>query len=334
MPSLKDESPTVTVITTYRNSDGLINRAVRSILANSLQSIEVIVINDGSDYPDPISKEYLNDRRLRYTEIEHRGRAEALNFALSQARGEFVAVLDCDDVCSHDRFEKQVCALRNSTAVLCYCNARFVTKKNRYISESDYALRHEEIVDQLLELNPFPHSSVMFRRDVVLKIGGYRTHVEKSVDYNLYLDLLVNGETFVGVKEPLVQIMFDGSTWGRSGFEDLQTKYGLMGLVRYHCLQKYDVDLFSPNSWNRFNILFSSWFSNSGISEYHYLNKIFKSLKHGSYDFSTINFMTIIKSAGNLLFRLPDVLKFRKTAKQTIAEEILFKLRSQGIFDA
>ena len=84
----------------------------------------------------------------------------------------------------------------------------------------------------------------MFRRDVVLKIGGYRTNVEKSVDYNLYLDLLVNGETFVGVKEPLVQIMFDGSTWGRSGFEDLQTKYGLMGLVRYHCLQKYDVDLF------------------------------------------------------------------------------------------
>ena len=76
------------------------------------------MINDGSDYPDPISKEYLKDRRLRYTEIEHRGRAEALNFALSQARGEFVAVLDCDDVCSHDRFEKQVYALRNSTASL------------------------------------------------------------------------------------------------------------------------------------------------------------------------------------------------------------------------
>jgi glycosyltransferase involved in cell wall biosynthesis len=334
VPSLKDESPTVTVLTTYRNSDGLINRAVRSILANSLQSIEVVVINDGSDYPDPISEEYLNDKRLRYTEIEHRGRAEALNLALSQARGEFVAILDCDDVCSHDRFEKQVRALRNSNAVLCYCNARFVTKKNRYISESDYALKHEEIVDQLLELNPFPHSSVMFRREVVLNIGGYRTNVEKSVDFNLYLDLLVNGGTFVGLKEPLVQIMFDSTTWGRSGFEDLQTKYGLMGLVRYHCLQKYDVDLFSADSWNRFNILFSSWFSNSGISEYHYLNKIFKSFKHGSYDFSTINFMTLIKSAGSLLFRLPDVLEFRKTAKQTIAEEILLKLKLQGIFDA
>lgn len=331
---MQGEFPTVSVITTYRNSDGLINRAIRSILTSSLQSIEIIVINDGSDYSDQISEEYLNDSRLRYTKIKHIGRARALNLALSQAQGEFVAILDCDDVCSHDRFEKQVYALRKSTAVLCYCNARFVTRKNRYIEESNYGLRHEEIIEQLFELNPFPHSSVMFRRDVVMKIGGYRTNIEKSLDYNLYLDLLLNGGTFIGLKEPLVQIMLDGTTWGRNGFEDLQTKYGLMGLVRYYCLQKHNVDLYSSVFWTKFNTLFSNWFFESGISEYYYINKIFKSVNHGSYDFSFIRVMTLIKSASRLLFKLSDVLEFKRSAKQKKAEEILITLRSQGIFDA
>ena len=138
----------------------------------------------------------------------------------------------------------------------------------------------------------------------------------------------------MGVKDPLAQIMLDVSTWGRSGFEDLQTKYGLMGLVRYYCLQKHNVDLYSSNFWVKFNILFSNWYSDSGISEYYYLNKIFKSVRNGPYDFSHIKFMILINTAGRLLFKLPDVLEFKRSAKQKKAEAILLALESQGIFDA
>lgn len=99
------------VIPSYRRHEEVI-RAVRSALSQTLPPTEVIVVNDGPDQVKAQLLQDLQDARVKYVEAPRRGRASATrNFGISEARGQWIALLDDDDVWLPNKLEAQFATL-------------------------------------------------------------------------------------------------------------------------------------------------------------------------------------------------------------------------------
>lgn len=112
------DSPRLTVLITLYNKGAYIVEALDSVLNGSYRDLEVLVVDDGSTDDGPSRVERYDDTRLRFLRSRvNTGRAAAANRGYDAARGDFVAVLDADDVAHPDRFSKQVAFMDAHPAV-------------------------------------------------------------------------------------------------------------------------------------------------------------------------------------------------------------------------
>lgn len=188
--------PRVSVILPVHNGARFVERAIRSVGQQIFSDWELIVVDDGSTdaTPEIVRSLGKQDRRIRYVRNqENLGIQKSLNRGLSEARGEYVARIDDDDWWEDTgKLEKQVELLDSHPEVALVGTGTVVVDEEgkeifRFLQpETDAAIRRK-----ILFKNCFTHSSVMFRRDVVLGYGGYdespqAKHVE---DYDLWLKL-------------------------------------------------------------------------------------------------------------------------------------------------
>jgi glycosyltransferase involved in cell wall biosynthesis len=191
----------VSVILPVHNGMPYLPSSIESMLAQTYSNMEVIVVDDGSNDG---TKEYLQsipDSRMRILrEDACHGVVAALSRGLSEARGEFIARQDADDLSHPERLERQVQYLQNhpDVAVVATC-ADFINDEGNPI-DTDWtrAVRsqHDPAVSpgQVRSLLPLTccliHGTVMARTDVLRKAGGYRAEFEWAEDYDLWLRLL------------------------------------------------------------------------------------------------------------------------------------------------
>jgi glycosyltransferase involved in cell wall biosynthesis len=120
-------SPLVSIITPTYNHEKFIRACIESVLRQTYQNWEQIIIDDGStDATAQIVREYCDDR-IRYYYQENAGieaLAHTYNGALSLARGELVAILEGDDFWPGDKLSRMVPAFENSSVVLAYGEMR------------------------------------------------------------------------------------------------------------------------------------------------------------------------------------------------------------------
>jgi len=101
--------PKVSVIIPTYNRAKLLKRAIQSVLNQTYQDYEIIIVDDGSTDNTQDLVNNINDRRLRYIRHDvNRGEAAARNTGIKAAKGEYVAFQDSDDESSPERFEKQI----------------------------------------------------------------------------------------------------------------------------------------------------------------------------------------------------------------------------------
>lgn len=182
--------PLISVILPVYNAEEYIYESIQSILNQSYNTFEVIIINDGStDSTEEIIKSF-NDNRIRYYKNEKNLRLiSSLNFGLQLVRGEYIARIDSDDIALPNRFEKQVEFLENNLDYgLIGCFAQEFGDSNNVIK---YVVDDEDIRYAFLTHNPFIHSSVMFRSSIIkkynLQYDKQWIHVE---DYDFWIQLL------------------------------------------------------------------------------------------------------------------------------------------------
>jgi glycosyltransferase involved in cell wall biosynthesis len=198
----------VSVLMPVYNAERYVAEAIESILAQTFNDFELIIVDDGStDQSLSILRRYSEqDARIRSTSSPHRGICATRNAALAMSRGEFIAVLDSDDVASPDRFEKQVGFLRtHPECVAVGCGAEVIDAEGALIGRWFMPPSHNEIDQTHLHVGmAMIHSALMARRLAVNRVGGYHLESESCEDLDLFLRLADVGQ-LVNLEEPLIK---------------------------------------------------------------------------------------------------------------------------------
>lgn len=184
-------SPRVTVLMPIYNGEAFVRDAVESILTQTYRNFELLVVDDGStDATLNIVRSYDDDRLRVLQNAQNLGLPAALNVGVRAARGALIARQDVDDISYPDRLKRQVAFLDANPAVV-VLGTQFVSLNERgrrrplhlwMKCRSALGIRW-----QLMFENAFVHSSVMFRRDVVLtQFDGYDERFPACEDVDLW----------------------------------------------------------------------------------------------------------------------------------------------------
>ena len=197
-------APAVSVLMGVRDGAAWISRAIGSLLSQTLDDLELIVVDDGSTDATAGLLSGVRDPRLVVERQPRAGLAAALNRALGRARAPLIARLDVDDIALPTRLARQRAFLQAHPEVgLLGTAARVVDESGRDVEiirppEDDSAVRRA-----LIRRNPFVHSSVMLRRALVASVGGYDVSFAVAQDYDLWLRLSAITR-MANLAEPLV----------------------------------------------------------------------------------------------------------------------------------
>ena len=209
-------SPTVSVVTSCYNAAKYLDEAVESILDQTFKDFEYILIDDGStDNTLEIIRRYeKEDQRVVVVEKANSGLADSLNVGIRLAKGKWIARQDADDVALKDRIEKQVkYVLDNEDIVLLGTGCILIDETGRFIKKKNYPSQNAILLDEL-ENNgrTFPHSSVIFKRDAAMRLGGYRKRLNRAQDLDLWLRLSTSGQ-IACLQEPLIKLRKHSNSW-------------------------------------------------------------------------------------------------------------------------
>jgi glycosyltransferase involved in cell wall biosynthesis len=186
--------PHISVVLPVWNGERFLADAVESILSEGLDSLELIVVDDGStDSSALIAAGFARrDPRVSVLTIEHAGIASALNAGIAAARGRYIARMDSDDISMPSRLQKQFAYLEaNPECVAVGCAIEFIDESGASIGARVFPAEHEAIADAFLNSlsAPLAHPTVMARREALLAVGGYRNDRVPSEDFDLWIRL-------------------------------------------------------------------------------------------------------------------------------------------------
>lgn len=200
------------VIAAY-NAASTLGEAIGSVLDQTCQEFEVIVIDDGSsDHTVEVANRFAEDGRVQVYSQENAGPSAARNRGIDLSKGEYVSMLDSDDLWLPSYLAEMGRALEaNSNTGFAYTDAWALEEASgRFLQATTATLRHhpstpmsgEQFIAALMQHN-FVHNSVTVPLTVFEQVGGYDPRMSHSEDYELWLRILNSGFEAVRVAGPL-----------------------------------------------------------------------------------------------------------------------------------
>jgi hypothetical protein len=179
--------PRVTVLMPAHNAAATIAEAARSILAQSWRDLELLVVDDASSDETVSILESLRDPRMRVVRSSERLKlAGALNLGLREARGEYIARMDADDVALPNRLALQI-HFMDSHPDIAICGSSVVTFGDAASERLTFPTSPEDVRAFALFNCPFAHPTVMFRRELFLQRElFYDVTYYPTEDYDLW----------------------------------------------------------------------------------------------------------------------------------------------------
>lgn len=217
------------------NSANYLDEAARSVLCQTLGDLELILIDDfSSDNTLQIAERYqMQDDRVTVLSLPvNSGPAIARNAGIRAARGEWVGILDSDDIALPSRFEEQMrLAGSDVDLVMIGSNSISIDEKGHTIREHKSPRGHQELLKRLYSKQAFPpHSSMVYRKDSIEKIGLFNHRYTPSEDCDLWLRLSEIGK-LASIDKPLVKIRKHEQNISRSEGGRLQACFGYAASV-------------------------------------------------------------------------------------------------------
>lgn len=268
-------NPLVSVIIPAFNAEKYLRESIASVLDQTLQSIEVIIINDGStDSTEDIIKSFSDARIIYLKNNQNLGIIKTLNKGLECARGKYIARMDADDISMKSRLKRQVEIFENDVSIdIVNIKAFILNEEGTYFKENRGFVKSTPKTMPYLQYlrNMVMHPGVMIKGDI-LKSFKYRDseeviHIE---DYELWMRLFKAGYKCFTIDDELLYYRFNPNSISRTKQEEQHKR--LISLSAKYLKQDLNLS-FSKRSleynWGEFNCF-----------EYCGLNDYYKDLNH------------------------------------------------------
>ena len=187
---MKNFSPSITVYITNHNYGMYLEQSIESVLNQSFQDFELIIIDDGSqDKSRQIIKKYERHQKISVIFQKNRGLTVSNNIALGLARGEFIVRLDADDYFSKDALKLMFREFDQKTLGMVFADWYLIDEKGEVLGVEQ---RHDFQKDVTLHDQPAHGACTMFRVSSLKKLGGYDESISRQDGYELWLRFIEN----------------------------------------------------------------------------------------------------------------------------------------------
>ncbi len=221
-------SELVSVVITAYNSEKFLPEALDSVLNQTYQNFEMILVNDGSkDRTLEILKEYQQkDSRIVIDDHENMGISKSANRALRLAKGNIVIRMDSDDVMMPNRIEEQVKFLQENPAVtMVSCDAEFINERGETIGQQRMP-GYDKVEDTYEALKAdkliaCAHTGFAAYREKMLEVGGYNEKLKCVVDLDLFTRMVEKGNVLIIIRKNLMRYRMHGTSVMASGMKSM-----------------------------------------------------------------------------------------------------------------
>ena len=179
----------VSILMTSYNAGLFIKRSIKSILNQTYKNFEIILVDDYSSDETLKVVKNLESKKIKLVALKkHVGRTSALNYGLKKITGEFVAILDADDIAHKDRLKVQIDYFKNNKEINIVGSwYNIIDKHEQILVKFEKKYKSKEIYNIMLFRNIFCHSTIMFRKKILKKIGNYPKNITYAQDYAFLL---------------------------------------------------------------------------------------------------------------------------------------------------
>jgi len=231
-------TPDVSVLLPFRDAEKTLSESMDSILGQTLGNFEILAVNDHAGDGSEDCIRACRDARIRLFNNPGRGLVAALNAGLQQANSNVIARMDADDIMYPQRLEKQLHYLQArpgldllASRVKKFPEQLIQAGYREYMRWQNACISPQTIGNEIYIESPFAHPSVMFRRDRVVQLGGYRAG-RFPEDYELWLRMFHAGcgmkklpEVLLGWRESADRLSRTAPEYARSAFDFIRAEY-------------------------------------------------------------------------------------------------------------
>lgn len=261
--------PLVTIMTIVFNGEQDIEQTIKSVINQTYDNVEYIVIDGGStDRTVEIIHKYEDVIDYWVSEPDQ-GLYFAMNKAIDLATGEIIGNLNCGDWYELDAVQNSVLALKNSQADYAYGSVYLVNQKGERIGKFS-AITGDKLNQSIYYVQPYPHISAFVKKLVYLREGAFNTNYKVAADHEFSLRIYTKNYQGVEIEQVLGNIRpggLSGKITAKKESRDIAIEYGVNKIYAY--------------------LLFSYYTINSYLVKIlpHFLVKLFKKLKNSRFGY-------------------------------------------------
>ncbi len=214
-------NPLVSIIMPAYNVEKYIQESINSVIKQSYENWELIVIDDNSNdgTNDIIKKIALKDKRIKPIFLKHNSGKPSIakNYAYDIVSGDFIAFLDSDDMWIKEKLEKQIKKMINGDYKLCYTGGYLIDEEGK--KQGSFLPKYENgyIFKKMLYRYEINNQSVLIERDVYRK---FNENITIGEDYNLFMDIVFHHKV-CNIKEKLIKYRIHKKSITKKGGIDL-----------------------------------------------------------------------------------------------------------------
>ncbi|KJH72494.1 glycosyltransferase [Aliterella atlantica] len=198
-------TPLISVVIPVYNGAKTIKETIESVLQQTYENFEIIVINDGSQDETLAIVKSVQDQRIKVFSYPNAGLSASRNRGFARACGEFIAFLDADDLWTKDKLAAQLAALQqNPQAAVAYSWTDHIDENSKFLRPASYNSCNGNVYERLLIGNFLVcGSNTLIRAQALTKVGGFDESLNSAEDWDMWLRL-APGHEFVVVPRPQV----------------------------------------------------------------------------------------------------------------------------------
>ena len=211
-------TPLISVVIPAYNAEQFLDETLESVLSQTYENWECIIVNDGStDNTESIAKKWCEkDARFCYFYKENSGVSDTRNLGIKEARGEYIAFLDADDILTPDSLEVRINVLIEQNVDLVATKLQHFTDKLPKVSKNnarqDVLYYAKEGLTQLMAFNKVTPSTVLCKKSVMDEVGGFTWH-KKAEDLHCWLKVLFAGYKIYRLGEYYAYRRMHNNSW-------------------------------------------------------------------------------------------------------------------------